>query len=122
VKKMNRRVKKKWVEALRSGEFEQGQGALCRDGKYCCLGVLSELAVREGEAERWEGIASERTLFGRKRGDRSSSFLTSSVMRWAGLDTIDPQVTYEGEGDYLSSLNDSGRTFPEIADLIEAQL
>lgn len=35
-----------WVRDLRSGEFEQGKGALCaeKDGKttYCCLGVLGK--------------------------------------------------------------------------------
>lgn len=36
-------VKKNWVEALRSGSFQQGHGTLMRkDDKhtYCCLGVL----------------------------------------------------------------------------------
>lgn len=41
---MDKRLKKKWVKALRSGEYEQGRGHLCRDGKYCCLGVLCVVA------------------------------------------------------------------------------
>lgn len=45
------------IAALRSGEFEQGQGHLREtvinddrpDGfAYCCLGVLTEVALREG--------------------------------------------------------------------------
>lgn len=37
---------KDWLEALRSGKYEQGVGSLYEDGKYCCLGVAcEELAV-----------------------------------------------------------------------------
>lgn len=45
-KSMNKRLKAKWLRALRSGEYAQGNGRL-KDGKrYCCLGVL--LAVKGG--------------------------------------------------------------------------
>lgn len=34
-----------WLEALKSGEYKQGQGYLCdANNGYCCLGVLMELA------------------------------------------------------------------------------
>jgi hypothetical protein len=36
--------KKKWVAALRSGEYEQGVGKLrSLDNKFCCLGVACDL-------------------------------------------------------------------------------
>lgn len=41
---MNPEWKKKWVEALRSGKYKQGKEALCFGDKYCCLGVLCEIA------------------------------------------------------------------------------
>jgi hypothetical protein len=42
---------RKWVAALRSGDYKQGHGHLCtykatetgRDYKYCCLGVACQL-------------------------------------------------------------------------------
>jgi hypothetical protein len=37
-------LKDKWIEALRSGEYEQGRYCLYRDGSYCCLGVLKAVA------------------------------------------------------------------------------
>lgn len=37
-------LKAKWIEALRSGEYEQASGQLRLDGAYCCLGVLCEVA------------------------------------------------------------------------------
>lgn len=40
----------KWLEALRSGEHQQGKGRLKSDQGYCCLGVLCE-ASGKGE---WE--------------------------------------------------------------------
>ena len=32
-----------WLEALRSGDYQQGTGQLCKRGeKFCCLGVLAD--------------------------------------------------------------------------------
>jgi hypothetical protein len=52
---MNSEKKTKWVEALRSGEYEQGASFLVQQpasakGKprYCCLGVLCDLAIKDG--------------------------------------------------------------------------
>ena len=43
---MNKTIKKKWLAALRSDKFTQGEGSLKRtqDGtvRHCCLGVLCE--------------------------------------------------------------------------------
>lgn len=43
---MDAQLKAKWVEALRSGEFKQGQGRLhnTENDSYCCLGVLCKLS------------------------------------------------------------------------------
>ncbi len=40
---MTPEMKAKWVEALRSGEYKQRAGYLCRDNRYCCLGVLAHI-------------------------------------------------------------------------------
>ena len=43
---MDADLKAKWLEALRSGKYEQTQGTL-RDGDaFCCLGVLCDLTGR----------------------------------------------------------------------------
>lgn len=45
---------KKWIEALESGQYQQGQGALCRtNGKMCCLGVAAHIFAAEN------GVAPE---------------------------------------------------------------
>jgi hypothetical protein len=36
------------VEALESGQYEQGRWSLSKDGKFCCLGVACEVARANG--------------------------------------------------------------------------
>jgi hypothetical protein len=38
---------KRWIAALRSGEYKQGKGQLIKDGRYCCLGVLCDVVKDE---------------------------------------------------------------------------
>lgn len=50
---MDATIKARWVEALRSGEYEQAKGSLIVEApsgkmEYCCLGVLCDLAVQDG--------------------------------------------------------------------------
>jgi hypothetical protein len=41
--------RKRWVEALRSGNWKQGKYCLRSvDGSFCCLGVAAELLGRAG--------------------------------------------------------------------------
>lgn len=49
--------KRKWIKALRSGEFKQGEGSLkimVEDNgyQYCCLGVAAEVAGCTGITNR----------------------------------------------------------------------
>lgn len=63
---MTKAQKVKWIEALRSGKYEQGFNVLCTtdNGKYCCLGVYGR-AVLGVPGERlwhtgWPGEAGFR--------------------------------------------------------------
>lgn len=40
---MDKKLKSKWIKALRGGRYKQGQQELYKDGKYCCLGVLARV-------------------------------------------------------------------------------
>lgn len=46
--KLPKLFKRKWVEALRSGEYKQGRASLKEETEkgytYCCLGVAAEIA------------------------------------------------------------------------------
>lgn len=104
MKKMNPEWKEKWIKALRSGEYEQGRNRLRRDGKYCCLGVLCDISGMG----KWE----ENTYMG------SESVLPYELAEKMG-------ITQWGDlsfGITLTHLNDTGRSFGDIADTIERSL
>lgn len=119
---MNPKIKAQWVEALRSGRYQQGDGALrARNNKFCCLGVLCDLhASAVGREWDWDDDGDAYSYGG------YSELLPTSVMEWAELEDDAPTVQYDIGGtkctDNLASLNDEGRTFDWIADKIEEQL
>lgn len=49
---MDKKLKEKWVKALRSGKYPQGKNMLYdgMTGGYCCLGVLHRCAGQSSEA------------------------------------------------------------------------
>jgi hypothetical protein len=123
---MNQEIKRQWVEALRSGKFTQGRRLLCRintdDGSktHCCLGVLCDILKIPSSVDDSDPDALQ---YG---PEKDISILPKIAVQLAGLSNPNPRVfvtpygtTYETN---LASLNDSGKTFLEIADLIEAQL
>lgn len=122
--KLKKKVKKAWVEALRSGKYEQGKGMLNSAG-YCCLGVLCEVAVESGLEVNVEPRGSYVNYDGR------GAFLPNSVYEWASLkkgrtgypegDFVVPDPMYPGVVG-LAALNDNGLSFQEIAAVIEKEL
>lgn len=120
---MKQEIKERWVEALRSGKYEQGTGALTTgSGRYCCLGVLCDLAVADGAIEPPIVVEAGMLAYG-TRGE--TEHLPRLVQLWAGLEQHSPEVLVdpdEGSWQELVELNDNtGLNFHEIADLIEAQ-
>lgn len=112
---MNQDIKQRWVDALRSGEYEQGQGCL-HDSKYnsfCCLGVLTDLYIKE-HGKEWHKLGRCTDLTFEGNGDT----LSPSVMTWAGLSHHNPCIV---DGD-LATQNDNGMSFDELAQLIEEHL
>lgn len=91
---MDKELKTKWVKALRSGDFAQGDGVLYNDnrGTFCCLGVLHVCAGR-----------SKHSIDGFTFGD---------VDRWLPSDV-------SGE---LAAMNDEGMPFEMIAGFINETL
>lgn len=114
--KPNKEVIRKWVDALRSGKYRQRKNYLGNENnEYCCLGVLCELAVKEGviskEQENWQGSKINKY-------DDSTHVLPHSVMSWTGILDMVPQVG----GESLDYWNDcEEKTFSEIADMIEKE-
>lgn len=106
---------KKWVDALRSGNYKQCREQLSNGLGYCCLGVACEVAIAGG-------LSIEKTLGeNRVRYDGTGAMLPQSVRNWFGFYTNDVPVKYaEGESTCVG-LNDASRlSFAEIADVVEA--
>jgi hypothetical protein len=116
-------IKARWIEALRSGNYTQGFGKLRDGNKFCCLGVLCELAVADGIVSRsTNDDIHEYTGF--IDGD---SLLPDKVLEWIGAEAVawagGPILAIGGEQLPAYRHNDSReRTFAELADAIEAQV
>lgn len=91
-----------WVDALRSGDYKQGQNYLYNNGKYCCLGVAGCIL----------GV-SKASLINNKESRLFASVFPDNF-------TTDP-MTYSLQSEFIK-MNDSGCSFPEIADWIEANV
>jgi hypothetical protein len=135
---MDQVLKPKWVEALRSGDYEQIEGFLCADGKYCCLGVLCDVQGRDyivtedsrysDDTEQYEDVELRSYDFGEdERKDRYDAImLPIRYLEEVGI----PTDVWEGEGGngdddvahLLAKWNDNGKSFNEIADWIERNL
>jgi hypothetical protein len=128
---MNLEIRKLWAEALRSGQYKQGNNYLKyeREGEtyHCCLGVLCEVYQKEtnqsivtnSDTLNLDGIPRKVYWF-----DHRNAFLPRVVTEWAGLSEFDPHL---GPPENIKSNatfwnDDNKATFDEIADLVEAWL
>lgn len=108
--------KKKWIEALRSGKYKQGRAALKevrgKTAKYCCLGVLCDLAARDGLIRR-----ASKPLYDVSARDfeGNSGALPDHLRERLEMEKKDQS--------HLISMNDVDEaSFSKIADWIEANL
>lgn len=121
---MNADVKKRWVEALRSGKYTQGRGSLrSRDDEFCCLGVLCDITEPDGWSKVYDG-----THWTKDGLPHVSVFERVGLPVMYSGDETGTVYVKAGELDRgheytsLDRLNDRGWSFTEIADLIEEQL
>jgi hypothetical protein len=118
---MNTEIKAQWVDKLRNGGYAQGLGVLrSEDDKFCCLGVLCELAVEASAVVR-NKLPVDHYSYG-KAG--MTGLLPVEVMQWSGLDYQSPWVEIHVDGSAenfsLYQLNDIEKySFQQIADALE---
>jgi hypothetical protein len=126
-----------WIEALESGKYEKGTGALrANDGCFCCLGVACDVSGMG----RWEQVEWGCSVYaiGRERDDAE---LPNQLRDHLGLETADGAFDVNGLSPDLKSeieaagcefetkpvdvsllgLNDAGVPFPLIAKVIRAR-
>ena len=130
-------IAKQWIDALKSGTYQQGQGKLhATDIKgecmYCCLGVLCDLYMQQNPDELDVKVVTRKsdafpqhfqmlsigddsiTVY-----DNESVVLPLRVREWAGMSDPLGRFTDSSHGqDSLAELNDHGMSFAKLADVI----
>lgn len=93
---MDAKLKAKWVEALRGGNFRQAREQLCIDSRtLCCIGVGAVVADPEFKPNRDNYTREASIILG---------------------------ITDEQQEKLVSLNDEDGYSFEEIADYIEANL
>ena len=131
-KRTHSRIISTWLKALRGQlptKYKKVTGSLCKVTKtgkvkgHCCLGVLSDLAAKAGiidmpDFSGHDGFGYDTSV----PYDDNDIELSDTVVQWAGLNgTRGEFVNSRGTEVSLAGYNDGGRTFKEIADIIESK-
>ena len=107
---MKTEIADKWIAALLSGEYKQAKGKLYDGEGYCCLGVLCK--VLGGEFIEEEGDI---------KCEGESEILPLSIKEKAGMSSLSGEygIGVECNDAQLTRDNDDGKTFKEIAAIID---
>jgi hypothetical protein len=110
-------VVSRWLKALRSGQYKQGKEWLHHKNekgqdRYCCLGVLCDLAVKARVISA-PVLTDDAFVYGKE-----DTHLPPKVREWAGIKTPNGDLAF---GDSLAEMNDDGKKFTTIAKLIESK-
>lgn len=107
---MNKEIKEKWLDALRSGFYQKGKGALItyeHSGivRYCCLGILATILNKPVSNGALKEDIDNKT---RKTGLYHSLQIACD---------FDNKQAWQ-----LAILNDTKETFAEVIEYIEKNL
>ena len=121
--------KTQWISALRSGKYKQARGQLKTSKGYCCLGVLCDLTAGEWKGNQFiyqgwkntflvpDNLADELGIAGAGyyfHKDLLYDYLPKKLVNTAVTEAPE-RIDYAN----LSTLNDAGATFEQIANLLE---
>jgi hypothetical protein len=121
------RLVRAWIDALRSGKYEQGRGSLrTNDDTYCCLGVACDVY----DPSRWDRNTYPYNEWSYINfvGDLPAEVQEAFCLVGAGGEFRDENGDIDDNVYCLAARNDapSGssfhRNFSEIADMIEHDL
>lgn len=98
--KLDAELKAKWVAALRSGQYQQARGSIGSGDRLCCLGVLAVCV----------------------NGQEPSGHVVPLVWgRFLPAD-IQAKLVRMNDGEFSNLTYRGDKSFPEIADYVEAHL
>ena len=134
-------IAKQWVDALKSGTYQQGQGKLHATDingtcMYCCLGVLCDLYMQQNPDELDVKVVTRKSDVNLQHTqmlsigddsitvyDNDSLVLPLRVREWAGMhDALGRFTNASHAQDSLAELNDHGMSFAKLADVIEVHV
>jgi hypothetical protein len=108
-------IAKKWAKALRGGQYRKARHCLRNKRGFCCLGVLTDLYIKEHKKEWDYNLENKQYSF-----MRSYNFLPKEVVKWAGMRNEFGEFYVNKEKRIsLYEENDKGKSFSEIADIIQ---
>jgi len=141
---MDRTIARNWIEALRSGRYEQGTCYLSRNGRHCCLGVLAEemgydlnlYRISEVPGDLFPDFEMDTWPLGGEEGDPTVLLTKEEVSKMKVHLSFNKLLTKEEVSKMkvhlsfnnnmqstLAKLNDSRDfSFEEIANIIERQI
>lgn len=106
---MDKALKAKWLEALRSGRYKQGRERLRnRRDEFCCLGVLCDIS---GQGQ-WKLASDGTTYYYCKEEINGYHCLPPFMEKFSGVGGETEECLLR-----LNDINELG--FPEIAEWIE---
>lgn len=109
MEKLPEEFKKKWLEALRSGEYKQGKDHLC-------LGVAGAICgLSKDEMDGLDILSLIDSGYARK-------VTVSKKATSLGYPEILLATGFECTANNIADMNDEGKSFSEIADYIEQNL
>lgn len=105
---MRTKLMQKWIDALRSGKYQQGQGCLSNGNKFCCLGVACDISG----LGQWVHSSFGYRMYDTADYGGSSMALPSDVKDALG-------VFSDVELDLIDMNDKHGKSFDDIAQFLE---
>jgi hypothetical protein len=129
-KRTHSRIISTWLKALRGQlptKYKKVTGSLCKvtsTGKvkgHCCLGVLCDLAAKAGIIPMPDFKLGWDVNYDMLYDGRTTD-LSYTVLQWAGLNgSCGEFINSKGNDTSLAAYNDKGKSFKQIADIIESK-
>jgi hypothetical protein len=112
-----------WITALRSGGYTQGQTRLHTNKGFCCLGVAAKEFLTSDVEVTESGVGGITLWSYNGEPDMAPDYVMDALGLICPNGTSENQLTAPNDianSLMLTTMNDNGKTFEQIADIIEA--
>jgi len=113
--KLPKKFKEKWLKALRSGEYDQTTGQLCKDEAYCCIGIAGKVQGISDNVLKGKGLFNDSFSF--PRFDRIQRLIPNILIGKVNDNVILTRLVNMNDGIGMKK-----QSFKQIANWIETNL